>query len=277
MVCVLLHYLLEARQIKNNQVTKYLKETRGYTDEIIKSCGIGYLPNKKELIAYLEQNGLDKSKAEDLLKALGCIGYSHKMVIPFYDKEGSLMGLAARNIKYTDESKFGKYIYSKGLARSSTMLGIEYIDSKRPITIVEGMLDALHAKARRIDNVVAIGGTGMNIKQLELIEELSIAKVNLCLDNDKAGIEATKNIAYMINERNPDIEIRQVNMPKGIKDLDQLIQEKGNKAAENIIKQSKEISQYEIAEEREMKMLEKFQKKKDGYEYELEYKAFRPR
>ena len=58
------------------------------------------------------------------------------------------------------------------------------------------MLDVAHAKAVGLENVVALGGAGINIRQLELIEELGIKEINLCLDNDQAGIEATKNIAF---------------------------------------------------------------------------------
>ena len=63
-----------------------------------------------------------------------------------------------------------------------------------------------------------------------------------------------------------------VNLPKGIKDFDQLIIEKGVEKANNVIEKAKEINVYELQEEREMKTLSKFQKEQDGYEYELEYR-----
>ena len=42
--------------------------------------------------------------------------------------------------------------------------------------------------------------------------------------------------------------------------------------ANNVIEKAKEVNVYELQEEREMKTLSKFQKERDGYEYELEYK-----
>jgi DNA primase len=266
------NYSLDKMNIKNNQVMKYLTEERGYTEEIVQSMGIGYMPNKRELIEHLEKEGLSSEKIEEIVKALGCIGYSHKMMMPFYGKEGNILGIVGRDIKYSEDSKFGKYIYSKGLAKSSTILGIEDIGKSKEITIVEGMLDAMNAKASGIKNVVALGGTGMNIRQLGLIDKLGIEKINLCLDNDSAGKEASKNIALQLYDKNEELEINKVNLPKGIKDFDQLIIEKGVEKANNVIEKAKEINVYELQEEREMKTLSKFQKEQDGYEYELEYR-----
>ena len=265
-------YSLEKINIKNNQVMKYLTEERGYKEEVVKAMGIGYMPNKRELIEYLWKEGLSSEKTQEIVKALGCIGYSHKMVMPFYGKKSEMLGLVGRDIKYNEDSKFGKYIYSKGLVKSSTILGIENIGKSKEITIVEGMLDAMNAKVSGIKNVVALGGTGINIKQLELIDKLGIEKINLCLDNDSAGKEASKSIALQLFDRNDELEINKVNLPKGIKDLDQLIREEGVKKANNVIEKAKEINVYELQEEREIKTLSKFQKERDGYEYELEYK-----
>jgi DNA primase len=94
----------------------------------------------------------------------------------------------------------------------------------------------------------------------------------LCLDNDSAGLEASKSIALQLFDRNDELEINKVSLPKGIKDLDQLIREKGRDMANNVIEKAKEVNVYELQEEREMKTLSKFQKEQDGYEYELEYK-----
>lgn len=269
----LYQHCLDKMQVPNNQVEKYLKDERGLNSEEIKNIGIGYLPNKKQLLESLQNQGMPKEKAEELLKTLGCIGYTHKMIMPYYDKTGNIMGVAARNINYDEQSKFGKYIYSKGLARSSTMLGIENIDVTKPVIMVEGMLDTLRAKAVGIDNVVAIGGTGVNIRQMELIKELGIKKINLCLDNDTAGIEATKHIAKMLIENNSDIKISEIKLPSNIKDLDQLIQEKGAEAAKDVIAGAQKINQYELQEAKELQVLDKFAKEKDGYEYELEYRG----
>ena len=263
-------HCLDKMSIQNNQVERYLKQERELKEKEIKDMGIGYLPNKKELVKSLEEQGVLKEKIDELLKSLGCIGnYGHKMIMPYSDKSGKIMGIVARDIKYKEDSKFPKYVYSKGLARSSTMLGIENIDVNKPITIVEGIMDSLRAKAVGVKNVVAIGGTGMNIRQFELIKELGIREVKLCLDNDEAGKTATKHIANMIFESSSDIKVSEIKLPEGIKDLDQLIKENGTLAAENVISRAKDINKYELQEEKELAVLDKFVKEKGGFEYEF--------
>ncbi len=161
-------------------------------------------------------------------------------------------------------------MYSKGLIKTNTLIGIEKVDINKPITIVEGILDALHAKAVGIENVVALGGSGMNIRQIELIQDLGVKEINLCLDNDTTGKEATRRIALQIKDREYDISVNKIEMPKNIKDLDQLITEKGrDMAKEMIMNGAKSISYHELSEERDMKHLSKFSKEYDDYEYEL--------
>ncbi|KAF8818038.1 Ti-type conjugative transfer relaxase TraA [Rickettsia endosymbiont of Cardiosporidium cionae] len=264
------NHCLDKMEIKNNQVERYLKEERRLSTKGIKDMGIGYLPSKAELVKSLVEQGVSKEKIDDLLRSLGCIGnYGHKMIMSYSDKSGNIIGIVARDIKYKEDSKFPKYVYSKGLARSSTMLGIENIDAKKPVIIVEGIMDSLRAKSAGLKNVVAIGGTGMNIRQVGLIKELGTREVKLCLDNDEAGKTAFRHIASMIYENNNDIKVSEIKFPKGVKDLDQLIKENGVSAAENVISSAKDINQYELQEAKELDVLEKFVKEKGGYEYEV--------
>ena len=53
-------FALDRIGVPNNQVSKYLENERGYTLEKIKSMGIGYIPSKKSLEAYLKLQGIDE-------------------------------------------------------------------------------------------------------------------------------------------------------------------------------------------------------------------------
>jgi conjugative relaxase-like TrwC/TraI family protein len=227
-------FSLEKISIPNNQVSCYLEQDRGYSKEIINKMGIGYLPSKRELESALHSCGVTQSQISEVRKALHYIGDTHKMVVPYYDKEGRIMGLAARNMEHTKESKVGKYLYTKGLVRSSTLLSIHEVKPPE-IIIVEGMLDCLHAKAKGIENVVALGGTSLNLKQAELIKELGIDKITLCLDNDKAGQEASEKIVKLIHEKNPEAQIKLATLPEGIKDPDELLRSLGVEKAIEVI------------------------------------------
>lgn len=84
--------------------------------------------------------------------------------------------------------------------------------------------------------------------------------------------KVSKSIALQLYDKNDELEINKVNLPKRIKDFDQLIREKGVEKANNVIEKAKEVNVYELQEEREMKTLFKFQKEHNGYEYELGYR-----
>ena len=77
----------------------------------------------------------------------------------------------------------------------------------------------------------------------------------------------------MLLDNNSDIKISEIKLPSNIKDLDHLIQEKGAEAAKDVIAGAQNINQYELQEAKELQVLDKFAKEKDGYEYELEYRG----
>lgn len=227
-------FALEKINITNNQVTKYLEQERGYSKEVIGRMGIGYIPSKKELADYLRKMEVSEEQTAEVKKALGYIGNTHKMIIPYHDRVGKIAGFAARDIRYNAESDLGKYMYTKGLARNSTLLGIQGMSPSKELIITEGMLDLLHAKAQGLENVIALGGTGFNQKQAELIKDAGIQRITLCLDNDKAGQEAGERVSSLIHESNPDAEIRVAKLPEGIKDLDELLKIKGIEGAQAV-------------------------------------------
>lgn len=240
-------FSVEKIKVPNNQVSQYLEQDRGYSKEIINKMGIGYIPSKRDLMEYLVSSGISESQASEVKKALGYIGGTHKMVMPYYDKTGRVIGLAARNIKHTPKSELGKYMYTKGLVRNSTLFNIYEIKPLQEIVIVEGMLDCLHARAQGIKNVVALGGTAFNYKQAELINELGISKITVCMDNDKAGQEASERIVSLIFDKNPEAQIKITTLPKGIKDLDELLKVYGATKAIEVITTAKEKVKLEKA------------------------------
>lgn len=228
-------YSLERINVKNNQVIKYLSNERGYSNEDIRKMEVGYIPNKKDLSNYLLSHGVSEEETKEVNKAMSVIGYTHKLIAPYRDQTGNIIGLAARDINHDQSSKFGKYIYTKGLARSSTLFGIHQINKDKPLIIVEGIFDSLSAKANGIENVVALGGSGMSARQLNLLDKLHVKDVKLCLDNDTAGIKASKDIALLISSHNQKINLKQVILPNEAKDMDHAIRIAGkDKTLEHI-------------------------------------------
>lgn len=227
---------------KENKVLEYLKSERGYDKATIKKMELGYIKNKQELGKYLRAQGYSDEKIKEAYKILGYIGKSHNLVIPYKGEKGEIIGLAGRNIDHISSSEIGKYMYTKGLSRSHTLLNIHNIKGGNEAVIVEGMLDCLHTHAKGIENVVALGGTGFNASQIKLLQDKGINQINLCLDNDKAGNEAVIRIKEIVSTHDSKLGIKQTLLPQNIKDPDQMIQEKGVNELKESLANAKTIS-----------------------------------
>lgn len=213
----------------DNHALVYLKQDRGYDEGTIRKMELGFISSKKAVGQCLKGLGWSDEKIKEAYKTLGLIGQTHKLVIPYKDKNGELIGFAARNIFYKDSDNFGKYLYSKGLSKSDTLFNIHNTKGKN-LLIVEGLFDCLHASAKGISNVAALGGTSFNNKQMELIQSKGIDKLTICLDQDNAGKEATQRIMEVVSKASSNIELKGVTLPKGVKDPDQLLREQGLEA-----------------------------------------------
>jgi conjugative relaxase-like TrwC/TraI family protein len=148
-----------------NPVLKYLTQVRGYDLPLIEKMGIGYIDSHKNLKDYLAKLGYAKDGIEDALKTLHFIGKTHKLVIAFEDKEGKVSGFIGRDIYHNENSPFGKYMYSKGLNKSEQLFNLHNVKGIE-VWLVEGIFDCLHAKAKGLDNIVALGGTSFNEKSI---------------------------------------------------------------------------------------------------------------
>jgi hypothetical protein len=199
--------------IGKNHALTYLKQDRGYDEASIKKMELGFISSKKAVAQHLKSQGWSDEKIKEAYKTLGLIGQTHKLVIPYKDKEGELIGFAARNIFYKDSDNYGKYLYTKGLSKSETLFNIHTAKGK-DLLVVEGLFDCLHASTKGVSNVVALGGTSFNNKQLELIQSKGIEKLAICLDQDNAGKEATQRIKDIVSKAHSNIELKGVTLPK---------------------------------------------------------------
>ncbi|CAL7959575.1 hypothetical protein MIDIC_140002 [Alphaproteobacteria bacterium] len=55
-----------------------------------------YVPNKKDLNNYLKVQGVTQEQIKEVNKALGVIGYTHKLVVPYRDERGEIIGLVGK-------------------------------------------------------------------------------------------------------------------------------------------------------------------------------------
>jgi DNA primase catalytic core len=230
----------EAETLRN-----YLKG-RGYTRGILRAhheeldvrankMELGFIPSQKALADYLKGRDFNLSEINRLFLT-DAIGTSHKLSIPFRDPVGRIVGFAFRNINHTDKSTIGKYLYSTGLKRNSLLFNLRAVKGDKDLIIVEGLLDALHAKALGLDNVVALGGTSLNSDQIKAAKRYGVKKLTLCLDQDQGGEGAIPKALEAISKSGEDLKVYVASLPQGFKDPDELIRAKGLDAFREIIR-----------------------------------------
>ncbi|CAB5220367.1 MG010, DNA primase-like protein [uncultured Caudovirales phage] len=122
---------------------------------------------------------------------------SNAGVIPFRTHNGNLLGVIRR---YVDPTVKPKYRYPAGAPISQTLWGAWMMIDTDTVAICEGSLDAVSLWDADIP-AVALLGCRMSDTQERLIGAMGINKVVLFLDNDKAGKEATKDIANRLRRR----------------------------------------------------------------------------
>jgi len=102
---------------------------------------------------------------------------TESVVFPFKSNEKDIFAYTKRSVKEKVHKTFGK--------KSNGFYGQQFLNYDKPITIVEGQIDAMAAYQLGLENVVAVGGATLSNKQLEIISHFP--KVILGFDNDKAG------------------------------------------------------------------------------------------
>jgi hypothetical protein len=177
---------------------------------------VGFIPSKVIVKKHLLTRGFAERDIERFFlapesggeaKALHLsVGLSHRLTIPLRDPFGRIQGFAFRTIDPIKEKK-GKYLYSSGLSRSRMLFNLRAVRGDQDLIIVEGLFDALYARALGRENVVALGGTSFNEDQLKTAIKFGAKKITLCLDSDEAGKTATKAIITLFNRVRPELNL----------------------------------------------------------------------
>ena len=223
------------------EAKKYLLN-RGFSEEVIDDFKIGVsLDEKDSLKRILMSKGYD----EKILIDLGLISESERssfdqltgrVIIPLQNSEGKVIGFTGRIYRNEDTAKYintkETIIFKKGENLYNYFLAKDYVKREKSVIVVEGQMDAIRLYSEGFKNVVATGGTALTKEQVELFKKFK-SKVILCLDNDKAGFEATYKMGEELVKNN--IETFVIRLSEA-KDPDEYIKKFGEEAFENNLK-----------------------------------------
>ena len=196
------------------EVLRYLKEERGYSEELIKEMGLGYIsPAEAKTLEERCKVGI-AWRVED-----------YPLSVAYFSR-GNVMGFKFRYIK-TIEGK-PKYMNTRSLGTEGmdnnpfglTPQSLNLGDKKGEVVVVEGELDALHAIALGLPNVIAVAGGKVTEGKARTLKKYGYRNVIILLDTDIAGQKFTAESIQTIDKVGLTSAV--VSLP-GAKDTDEYL------------------------------------------------------
>ena len=150
---------------------------------------------------------------------------SGALVIPVLDHNQNIAGYIRRN----KEGVKPKYLYTKGMPRSYILFGLGNLfaakekSDKNYLLITEGSLDTIWLEQHGYPAVAILGSKLSNAQRDILATIGNFSEIILCLDSDKAGQEATKQVKQELGKL---FFITEIGLPQGYKDIQEVRRER---------------------------------------------------
>ena len=217
----------QACLVKNREVCEYVFYQRHLNRATVKEFKIGYSPTSgTALLDALKKRGFTINELDDagLLNRFKKDLFKNRMMIPFIDTNGEVIGYTARILgkgepKYLNTPEtvlFNKSKYIFGLYQAK-----ESIRRNGFVVIVEGNMDVISSHQAGVKEAVATSGTAITEQHLKILSRLT-PDIRLAYDGDEAGIKATERAVELAGNLGIDLTI--ISDYHGAKDPDELIQ-----------------------------------------------------
>lgn len=207
---------------------------RGWTDEEIRAAELGFI-------------SVDEART---IEAQYGIGTDYTLSIPLRSG-GRIYGFKFRTINAQTPQQ-GKYVYLSGTSKRDNLFNLTGILQKSEdasIVVVEGELDALHAKVKGISGIVATSGGGLTEELLQAALNRGIKRVTLLFDKDERGEKFVKDSISVAWSKRISVLVAtypEEQLPDGTKihDTDEYLRVHSPEELKNLIKDAKKASLY---------------------------------
>lgn len=207
------------------EVKKYIYD-RGISEEIMNNFHFWYSDSWVALYDYLAKKGYDNEMIEKSNIFLDMRTkkdkFINRIIFPIQNARGDFVAFTARIIGKW-EPKYLNSPASDLYDKSSILYGLFHarttISKEGFVIVTEGQMDTIALQSAGILNTVAVSGSALTDKHLQLLKRLT-KKVFLCFDGDKAGEKATK--ASLEKMKNKWFEAKIISLPEG-KDPDDIV------------------------------------------------------
>ncbi len=162
---------------------------------------------------YLNNRGITDELIETHRIGFGNFYKKQWIIIPVPDETGKIITLKLRKNPYDHEQK-PKYLHYPSTGNKTTLYGIENLKNETDLIVIcEGELDQIIASAQGIPAISSTGGCS-TFKDEWITKLEPISKIYICLDNDKAGTDASKELANKILEQHPEKQVYITTLPQ---------------------------------------------------------------
>ena len=217
----------QACLVRNRDVCEYVFYKRNLNRKTVAEFKIGYSPaSGKALIEVLQKRGfkLDELEAAGLLNQYKKDLFRDRMMVPFIDTSGNIIGFTARILK-KGEPKYLNTPETLLFNKSRFVFGLyqakETIRREGYVVIVEGNMDVISSHQAGVKSAVATSGTAMTEQHLKILSNLT-SDIRLAYDGDAAGVNATERAIMLAGDLGIDLTV--ISDYHGAKDPDELIQ-----------------------------------------------------
>lgn len=187
---------------------------RMFTEEAVKTFGLGYAPKGNIIYEYAEKNKLIGTALElGLIRSRNDKYYDffrERIIIPIRDEEGRCIGFSGRSTYLEQIPKYITTANTPLFNRKKNLFGLDIAkDSillKKSVIIVEGFMDMISLYDQGFSNTVALMGYQLTQTKIEKLKELT-QNFFVMMDSDEAGKIACEKICKSLLQEglNPSI------------------------------------------------------------------------
>ncbi len=217
----------QACLVRNKSVCEYVFYKRNLNRKTVEEFKIGYSPaDGKALLNVLEKRGFTVGELDSagLLNQYKGDLFRDRMMVPFIDTSGNVIGFTARILK-KGEPKYLNTPETILFNKSRFIFGLyhakEAIRRSGFVVIVEGNMDVISSHQAGVKEAVATSGTAMTEQHLKNLSKLT-SDIRLAYDGDEAGVKATERAIMLAGDLGINLTV--ISNYHGAKDPDELIQ-----------------------------------------------------
>ncbi|MDR1907101.1 MAG: DNA primase [Puniceicoccales bacterium] len=231
---------------EDTAIQRYWTDTRHFSMDTAKRCGIGWAPNfdqgllallrqKKYTTEALQQCGL--FRGDEGVRKQFQLRFTGRLMIPIYDVQDRTIAFSGRVVEGRDN--FAKYINSPETPifhKGNVLFGLNHARKfvSDHFVLVEGPLDVFRCRENGLNEAIAPQGTGITEMQMNLLRRY-VSKVLCLMDGDTAGQKCAQRVVELAFKTGIECQIVTLDETD---DPDSLFLREGKKGFEQLKKES---------------------------------------